>query len=289
MMDVAMTFGSLKAWRSQAALLRLLRRFLAVFGVCWLFLEPLALWRPENLRWGFRGYIGLAIFSFVLAAGWAWPRNSITRKLPVSDTKIVIAIGDLLGQEGNIIVGCTDVFDTELGDVISLKSVQGQFQTRCFPQQAQLDQAITRALTNKSFTFDPRKLRGKQDRYPIGTVAMVEAKGNRYFLLAYTTMRNDLRVESDICKLSTALNECWEAIRLGGQQEPIHMGIIGSSFARIGLSRALLLQFIILSFLDAEKKESLTSQLTVHIYEKDAEHIDFVDLEAWLSVLTRAA
>lgn len=58
------------------------------------------------------------------------------------------------------------------------------------------------------------------------------------------------------------------------------MGIVGSNYARIGLSRALLLQFIILSFLDAEKKESLTSQLTVHIYDKDAEHIDFVDLEA---------
>jgi Domain of unknown function (DUF6430) len=281
--------GSPRTWHSKAALFRLTRRFLAVFGGFWLLLEPWALWRPDDLRWGFRGYFGLATVSFVFAIYWAWPKTSITRKLPVSDTKIVVSVSDLLAQKGNIIIGFTDFFDTELGDLISTSSIQGQFQTRFFPRQETLDQAIAKELENKSHTIDEQKRRGKKERYKIGTIAVVEAQGNRYFLLAYTRMRQDLRVESDICKLSTALNESWEAIRARGQQEPIHMGIIGSNFARIRLSRALLLQFIILSFLDAEKKESLTSQLTVHIHEKDAEHIDFVDLEAWLTGLTRAA
>ena len=57
----------LKPWLSKPALLRLLRRFLEVFGVLWLLLEPLALWQPEKLRFGFYGYIGLAILSFILA------------------------------------------------------------------------------------------------------------------------------------------------------------------------------------------------------------------------------
>lgn len=284
-----MTLGSPKAWQSRAALSRLGRRFLEIFGGCWLLLEPMALWRPEDLRWGLRGYLWLAAVSFVLAVLWAWPKNLITRKLPVSDTKIVIEVGDLLEQQGNIIIGSNDVFDTELGDVISPSSIQGQFQTRLFPNQERLDQAISQALAGITPKVDEQKERGKQGRYPIGTVAMIEVKGNRYFLVAYTRMRNDLRVESDICKLSASLNECWEAIRVRGQHEPIHMGIVGSSLARIGLSRALLLQFIVLSFLDAERKESLTKQLSIYIHEKDAECIDFVDLEDWLSGLTRAA
>jgi hypothetical protein len=284
-----MTLGSPKAWRSKAAISRLARRFLEVFGFFWLLLEPLALWRPDDLRWGIRGYGLLAAFSFIIAVVWAWPKNSITRKLPVSDTTIVIGVSDLLDQRGNIIIGCTDVFDTELGDLISTSSIQGQFQTRVFPNQERLDQAISAALAGVIPKRDEQKLRGKNDRYPIGTVAVVEAKGNRYFLVAYTRMRNDLRVESDICKLSASLNECWEAIRARGQHEPIHMGIVGSSLARIGLSRALLLQFIVLSFLDAERKESLTTQLSIHIHKKDADCIDFVDLEAWLGGLTRAA
>jgi hypothetical protein len=284
------TLGSPKAWRSTAALKRLARRFLEVFGGCWLLLEPLALWRPEDLRWGLCGYLCLAALSFVIAILWAWPRNSITRKLPVSDTKIVIGVGDLLDQNGNIIIGSNDVFDTELGDIISPASIQGQFQLKFFPQQEKLDQAISEALAGVTPKIDERKVRGKKERYPIGTVAMVEAKGNRYFLVAYTKMRHpEMRVESDICKLSAALNDCWEAIRARGQREPIHMGIVGSSLARIGLSRALLLQFIVLSFLDAERKESLTNQLSIHIHEKDTEYIDFVDLEEWLGGLTRAA
>jgi hypothetical protein len=284
-----MTFGSAKAWYSKAALSRLARRFFQVFGFFWLLLEPLALWRPENLRWGIRGYASLAALSFVISVIWAWPKNMIARKLPASDTKILIGVGDLLDQRGNIIIGVTDVFDTELGDVISPSSIQGQFQTRFFPQQERLDQAINADLAGVTPKHDEQKLRGKKERYSIGTVAMVEAKGNRFFLVAYTRMRNDIRVESDICKLSASLSECWESIRARGQHEPIHMAIIGSSFARIGLSRALLLQFIVLSFLDAERKESLTRQLSIHIYEKDADCIDFVDLESWLSGLTRAA
>jgi hypothetical protein len=283
------TLGHIKTWRSKAALLRLGRRFLEVFGVCWLLFEPLALWRPEDLRWGLRGYLGLTGLSFLAAILWAWPKNSITRKLPVSDTKIVIAVGDLLEQKGNIIIGCTDVFDTEIGDVISASSIQGQFQTKLFPNQQKLDQAINEALADVVSKLDEAKSKGKNKRYPIGTVALIESKGNRYFLLAYSNMRNDMRVESDICKLSTSLNECWEAIRVHGQHEPIHIAIVGSALARIGLSRALLLQFLVLSFLDAEKKESLTCELNVHIHESDVEHIDFVDLETWLSGLTRAA
>lgn len=283
-----MKFGSFKTWRSRAACLKLARTFLALFGVCWLLLEPMALWRPGDLRWGIRGYLGLATVSLLGAVLWAWPRQAIRRKLPITDTKISIAIGDLLNADGNIIIGCTDVFDTELGDVISVKSIQGQFQTRIFPEKEGLDRAIAEDLKGVPFEIDHAKPKGKKRRYALGTVAMVEAKGNRYFLVAYTRMRNNLRVDSDICSLSTALKECWKAIRERGQHEPIHMAIIGSAFARIGLSRALLLQFIVLSFLDAEKKESLTNHLTIHIHESDAEYMDFVDLDAWLSGLTRA-
>jgi len=284
-----MIFGSIKSWRSKAAVARFARRFFGVFGICWLLLEPAALWRPDDLRWGFRGYLGLIVFSCVVAFIWAWPKYSVTRKLLASDTTIKISVGDLFDQTGNIIVGFSDAFDTDLGGLILPSSVQGQFQTRIFPQKERLDQAIAESLKDVSYTVDHGKESGKPNRYPIGTVATVEAKGSRYFLVAYTRMRNDGRVESDICKLSNALNECWKMIRVRGQHEPVHMSIAGSSLARIGLSRALLLQFIVLSFLDAERKESLTNQLCIWIHDKDVEHIDFVDLEGWLSGITRAA
>ena len=280
---------NLKPWLSKPALLRLLRRFLEVFGVIWLLLEPLALWQPDNLRFGFYGYVALAVLSLIIALFLARPKTLIERKLPASDTKIMVSVGDLLEQKGNIVIGCSDTFDTKIGDIISPTSLQGQFQTKIFHERDKLDLVINESLKNGCCETDNEKTIGKKERYPIGTVAVVDRNGNKYFLVAYTRMRNDVRVESDICMLSTSLNKCWETIRTYGQHKPIHIGIVGSGLARIGLSRALLLQFIVLSFIDAERKESLTSQLTIHILKSDVEHIDFVDLEAWLSGLTRSA
>lgn len=280
---------NLKPWFSTPALLRLLRRFLEVFGVIWLLLEPLALWQPDNLRFGFYGYVALAVLSFLIAIFLARPKTLIERKLSASDTKITIGVGDLLEQKGNIVIGFTDSFDTEIGDIISPTSLQGQFQTKFFPAREKLDLVINESLENVSSKIDSAKTKGKKSRYPIGTVAVADQNGNKYFLVAYSRMRNDIRVESDICMLSTSLNKCWETIRTQGQHKPIHIGIVGSGLARTGLSRALLLQFIVLSFIDAERRENLTSQLTIHILKSDVEHIDFVDLEAWLNGLTRSA
>src|ERR1039458_10249030 len=118
--------ASVSAWRSRPAFARLLRRFLEIFGGCWLILEPLALWRPEDLRWGLTGYASLFGGALVLAVIASWPRTTVARRLAVSDTKVTVRVGDVLSQHGNIIVGVTDVFDTEIGDVIAAASVQGQ-------------------------------------------------------------------------------------------------------------------------------------------------------------------
>ena len=206
----------------------------------------------------------------------------------MSDTRITIEVSDVLSQEGNIVIGVTDVFDTEIGEVISPQSVQGQFQTRLFPNTAELDDKISTGLTGVRSEIDPAKIRGKNARYPLGTVAVVRRDKSRYFLSAYSRMSNDLQAQSDICKLSTSLEACWRAIRTTGHHEPVHMPAIGSRFARTGLPRSLLIQFIVLSFLDEERKSSVTEHLYVHVAPQDADHVDFVVLENWLADLTRA-
>jgi hypothetical protein len=281
-------FAAIRAWRSKAAAIRLLRRFLEIFGGTWLILEPLALWRPDDLRWGLPGYGGLFVASLVLSVVLSWPRTSITRRLAVSDTKITVKIGDVLAHHGNVIVGVTDVFDTNLGDVIAPRSVQGQFQVRVFPNQDELDNTIARSLAGKDHVVDPAKTQGKNKRYPIGTVVIAKRGDDRYFLSAYSRMGADLQAQSDICKLTNSLEACWTAIRSAGQRNPVHMPVVGSSYARTGLPRSLLVQFIILSFIDEERKASLTSHLHVYIARDDANDIDFVVLENWLADLTRA-
>ena len=255
-----MMLASVRAWQSRAAVVRLVRRFLEVFGAAWLILEPLALWRPNDLRWGLGGYFALFCAALVLAIIISWPRANVARRLAVSDTKITIRIGDVLSQHGNIIVGVTDVFDTEIGDVIAAASIQGQFQARHFPNREELDGIIDAGLAGKAYETDDKKHRGKRNRYPIGTVVTARRGEDRFFLLAYSRMSIDLHAQSDICKLTNALESCWTAIRVNGQHNAVHMPIVGSKYARTGLPRSLLIQFIVLSFLDEERKASLTDR-----------------------------
>jgi hypothetical protein len=262
--------------------------FLQIFGAGWLLLEPLALWRPESLDWGARGYLALAGASLLVAVAYTWPKTCITRRLAVSDTRITVQTGNVLDRIGNIVVGVSDVFDTELGDVISPQSVQGQFQARYFPNTPELDAAIAQSLLGQHAEPDGSKARGKNLRYKIGTVATIRHGVRRFFLSAYTTMGSNLQAQSNICDLTTSLEACWNSIRAAGQHEPVHMPVIGSRFARTGLPRALLIQFIILSFLNEERRASLTSHLHIHIAEQDAQHVDFVVLENWLAEMTRA-
>ncbi len=266
---------------------RFLRIFLEVFGVCWLVVEPLALWRPNDLRFGLYGYFGLGLASLLISLILSWPKTRISGKLAISDTTVAIEVGDLLDQKGNIIIGVPDTFDTELGDIISPKSLQGQWQQRFFADRASLDALIERELSNVKCKLDRSKISGKNQRYPNGTTIALTRGDRRYFLVAYTRMRPDLRVESDICMLANALNDCWKVIRTRGANEPIHMGVIGSGLARIGLSRSLLIQFIVLSFLDAQKSGSLTRSLTIHVPESDSEHVHLAEMQDWLAALTR--
>jgi hypothetical protein len=274
---------------SPVSLRRFIRRFLEVFGVSWLLIEPLALWKPEELRFGIAGYFGLATFSLLIASVLSLRTKTISGRLPVSDTTITVTTGNLLEQSGNIIIGVADTFDTEIGDVIAARSLQGQFQAKYFPHAPDLDLFLEKELANKKSKDDKSKTRGKTLRFPIGTTTVIRKDDSQFFLVAYTKMRSDLRAESDICMLASALRDCWEAIRTRGANAPVHMAVVGSGLARIGLSRSLLIQFIVLSFLDAQKAGSLTGHLTIYVLESDLDHVSFADMSDWLSGITRLA
>jgi len=268
----------------------LARNFYIAFTALWLFFGVIGVFWKDGLVYGFRAYGSFLLASLLLALLFSRRPNSVSRKLSASDTAITNKIGDLFAQEGVIVIGVSDTFDTMLGDVISPKSVQGQFQSRFFPDPKRLDNSIKRELEKIAVSErDTDKKIGKQNRYPIGTTIMVESEGKRFFLVAYTKMLAELRTDSDICMLASSLDKCWSAIRDRGQNLPVHVGIVGSRFARIGLSRALLVQFIVLSFIDAERKKHVTPHLTIYVYEGDAEEINFHDLRQWLQGLTRVA
>lgn len=257
--------------------------FLSAFGLVWLVLEPLGLFFPGQLEWRWKGYAALIGLSVCWAVYRARPRTVIVRRLPPTDLQVAIRVGDVLAQTGNVIVGANDTFDTQFDEgVISRQSLQGQLLERIFNgDRTELDRQIEETLAGVPAAVDDTKRFGKARRYEIGTVARVSHGDTRYFLTAFARMSSDSppRVRSTVEWLQVSLARLWNVVDAAGQREPVHAPVIGSHLARLGVSRTLLIQMIVLSFIAAESR---SASLTVWVSEKDAEVVDMAELDEWL-------
>ncbi|OUL29562.1 macro domain-containing protein [Nostoc sp. 106C] len=255
------------------------------FGGFWLFIEPASFFLPEKLKFGLGGYLSLVLISLAFAIIQNFPKLSVSCNLSSPDTNIEIKVGDIFQENGHLIIGCNDVFDTELGEVIKDASVQGQFLKRVYRgKQDKLDSDIETALqehiSNRSLDID--KNRGKAWRYPIGTTITLGSYEKRYFLTAYGYMQNDLTVDSNSDYILTSLDKLWQEVRRKCHGTDVAIPIIGSDLARSGLSRMQLSKLIITSFILESKRRFITRKLTLMIYTKDLDSVDFYKLQEFL-------
>jgi hypothetical protein len=271
---------------TKVGLKRLGSSFVSNFGFLWLLIEPTTLFLAEKLNLGWLGYLWLSIIALGIAIIQRFPRTSVSRNLSSHDSEIEIKIGDIFEQTGNLVIGFNDVFDTELGEIIKPLSIQGQFLTKIYrSERSKLDEDIKTALEEYRDLAreENHKRKGKTWRYPIGTTIALGLSDRRYFLSAYGYMSNELVIKSNANYIWTALHKIWEQSHLKGHGTNLSIPIIGSDLARIGLSRMLLIKFIIISFIMASREKFITKKLSIIIYPQDLEHIDLYELEEFLT------
>ncbi|MEE1759646.1 MULTISPECIES: macro domain-containing protein [unclassified Streptomyces] len=255
------------------------------------FQVALALWPSLT---GFDIWILTSLATCCLFAGvWhSWPKFETNHNYTYPDFTIQIKCGDILNESGNVIVGFTDTFDTDLADgaIINPRSVQGQLQERHFHRSTdELDAAIETQLSS----IDPireesveNKQRGKRNRYPIGTTIVLRISQIRFYAVAYGYMRNDLRVRCSVDALWKSLTSAWDSVRIHGGLEPVSIPIIGSELARVGaLDRTSLIKMIALSFVASSREEIVSRQLTIIVHPKDRNSVNMVDVERFLRTL----
>lgn len=222
----------------------------------------------------------MALISATYAVFTGWPRSAYTRYLSTPYTELRYQIGDLFEQEGHLVIGFCDTFDTETPDIISRESVQGQLLDRVYAGDvAKLDTDLSQALGVEPKTTVETcraKPRGKRDRYAMGTVAVIGNTGRLYFCCAYSRMRNDNVAESSVDQLWNSLSKLWITVRDRGQLEPVSIAVAGSELARLSsqLSQNDLSRLITLSFLTASRQKIVTRRLTIVIHPKNAYAVD---------------
>jgi Thoeris protein ThsA, Macro domain len=268
---------------------RLATTYLAVLGGLWLVLDFCTFFLPvlEELR-GVNGFLAFLLISGVITIYLNRPGLSIKRELSAQDVTVEVVIGDIFNQDGHLVVGTNDVFDTELGDIIKRESVQGQFLERVYGgDKARLDRDIEAVLKTLQLNAkeDVQKKLGKRMRYPIGTIAALGNRNKKYFMVAFAEMDKDCVASSDGFNLWHSLNCLWGEVRAKGQGEKIVVPILGSGLSRTNLNRRLLAKIIIMSFVVASRKQYVTKGLILVISPQDLDQVNVYNLEDFVTTV----
>ena len=281
-MKARVVLRTLRSWRTARSWLA---SFLVVLGILEGAISLLAAFFPAKIQEGRWWYLLIVvIISITIATARAWPRSRYSKRFAVPNTQVSIVVGDLFEQDGHLVIGMSDTFDTETPRVISSKSVQGQFLQREYADdRAQLDADLVEALQGtRVASVEPRSSKplGKLERYGIGTVAVLGTVKRHYFCVAYASMSNKLVAQATVEGIWTSLANVWKEVRGQAQLNAVSIPVVGSGLARLSaqLSNADLVRLIAISFLAASRERVVTRHLQIVIHPRDAEDLDLREL-----------
>ncbi|QWK80748.1 hypothetical protein KMS41_19325 [Ochrobactrum sp. BTU1] len=275
-------------WRYALFSMAGIGRTLAITGSIYLLLEMLDFFgmytRDKYSGFAFFVIIG---FSVVAALASRRPVSRVTYRIPKKDFSFEVLVGDLLESPNpNIVISTNTTFDTDISSgLISPDSLQGKFTNKFFQgNTAELDKQISVSLKGVEFEEHPGG-RGKTRRYPIGTVAKVNAHGKTFYLMAMSELNNEGTAKSTPRMIDTSLEALWTFIAERGELGDISIAILGTGRGRVGLPRKKVVERIAQSFADASQDKVFSNKLTIVVHPGDAERfgVNLFEIRDYLS------
>ena len=216
-------------------------------------------------------------------------RNEFKIKFNNPNFEVEVKYGDLFKEKSNIVIGFNNYFDTQMPEVISPSSIQGQFEQLYYKDNIdKLNSEILNALKRKkcqAIKNNTDKVNGKRLELPIGTTITISNNNRKIFLTAYSKMSERCMAESNITYLTITLNELWDEIRNSGQCNEFAIPVLGSGLARIPVGKMALLCLILLSFITSSKEQIISNKLTITLNKKDKKIYKLSDIEVFLKNL----
>lgn len=270
--SLKLVFGS-SYWRYVFSFKETAKAALSTLGIFWLLIEPAGFVFPE-----FSAFIKEHwAYIFVLGVVWVctanWPRTSYTFRLKGTDISIRLSIGNIFDYSGNIVIPINTSFDTSFeNNLISKKSVQGQFTLKYFKEPKYLDTDINKVLeTHEPPVEIQSKTIGRKYRYEIGKVVPLSLKEGVYaYLLAIGDMNDTGVASTSFEEILSSLAALWEHIKEKGDVEQINIPVLGTGRGRIMESRETMIKTIAHSFIAATTStKRFVNVLNIVVQAKD--------------------
>ena len=259
---------------------KFLGAFLALYGLIWGILEPIFAFVPEEQQRPLKKIWWLYLISAItIAALKSLPRLRYKYIINGKDVILELRIGDFFSKKGDMIISTNSHFITKLdSDLISPRSIQGQFTQIYYTNISHLDSDLENALASGTPLPDSPERFGKTKEYKLGTTVKIDVTRKGKVRAAYFFAISRMN-EHKVCNCSKeefgeALGVLWNYLKEKGFQGNIIMPIIGSGFARVDLKREDLVRFIAKSFVAANADRKVCDKLSIIVFPKDINMFD---------------
>lgn len=207
-----------------------------------------------------------------------WPRMYASYYDLRTDTHVIIERANLLEQEGLKVIHSVDTFDTNLGTIITPKSLHGAFLQRCndlkFPIEEQLDIALK--LLKEGET-DPL-LPGRKQRYPIGTACSLLVGKEPFVLVSFSHLQIDGSIHITRQEYTEFLMKMWESISKPKiREEIVNVAVIGNQFIDLpsDFTTEQKIDIMVQTFFVFARQHTTCKTLRICVHEKNAAEVDF--------------
>jgi len=194
----------------------------------------------------------ILFFSYIVALIKTVFTKKINYAIGDGRPEVTIMFGDILDSEegSTTVISVNEYFDTIVdGEIIAPDSIHGQFVKKVFGGDVHsLDEAIVSDLKKQGILPIRNNLRekGKQEKYPIGTIAHVEKNGRTYFLLALTQFSDqNVVLPTKLNDYNFALTSLLEHINSYSRGSIASLPVLGAGRARLGKDKTLILDHIL--------------------------------------------
>lgn len=268
--------------------------FFGTIGFIWTFVECFS-WifqntkpsLPDALRDFILEYLKL-IGSLILLGSIFFNRRRIriSKKFTNTDLTLTVEFCDLFEQEGAIVIPVADTFDSNISNgLVNPQTIHGQFISKYFATNiGSLDSEISRTLQDKNFLpiSTEANLRGKKQRYEIGTTCPILTHNKYFYLTALTFMKDSGNVDIQPQYINQFLASLYNFIpNLGEPFDTVNIPVIGTGLNRLPASytRDFILREIANSFFLISKQQSFCKTLRICLNINDYKHYDFDDVK----------
>jgi hypothetical protein len=259
---------------------KLWKNYLATLGIIGIFTGFLTIFITIKDEYKFETGI---VFLFVLIVIFLYllyrANNQNTVTLNINGLKVNIHYGDLFNADGLKLIPFNEYFDTLVdNDIVAENTLNGIFIKKCYPTIANLDNEITRALTGIASTRNDTRLKGKKDKYKIGTTIEV---ANQYIITALSRFDNQNRAVLTKGEYLLFLDNLWREINRIYAQRDINIPLLGSGITRIGndLKPQDYLEQILNSIKLSNIDNAYNTKLNIVLHENVKEHINLFEIK----------